>query len=125
VSPIAEVQIELSDLLYRRLAPQSHIKPDGSVASTAYKRSKKVPDSEPSVDLARLSTPEESIARAPKAGYRLGELQVCVIQPLGFAIKHAPLANNQSHCLIYGNTSTDTCAQLAENTRIIPDLVSS
>lgn len=120
---IAEVPIESDDLLYRRLAPQSHIKPDGSVASTAYKRSK-LPDREPSVDLARLTTPEDSIARAPKAGYRLGELKVCVIQSLGFTVKHAPLDHNPSHSLIYGNISMDTCALLAENTRIIPDLLS-
>jgi len=124
VPPITEVQIELSDLLYHRLASQSHIKLDGSVASAAYKHNK-LPDPEPSVDLARLTTPEESIGRVRKAGFRLGELQVVVIRPLGFTVKHAPLDNNQSHSLIYGNRSMNTCALLAENTRIIPDLVSS
>ena len=121
---IAEVQIELDDLLYHRLSSKSHIKPDGSVASAAYKHNK-LPDLEPSVDLARLTTPEESIGRAGKVGFQLGELQVAVIQPLGFTIKHAPLETNPSHSLIFGNTSMDTCALLAENTRIIPDLASS
>jgi hypothetical protein len=127
--PIAEVQIECDDVLYRRLVPESHIKPDGTVASSAYKKSgpdkkSKVPDDEISVELARLTSPQESVNRAPRAGFCLGQLQVSVIEPLGLTVKHDPLDNNPAHTLILGNASMDTCAKLAEETKVIPDLFS-
>jgi hypothetical protein len=120
----AEVPIDPDDLLYRRLAPKSHIKPDGSIASTAYKLDKK-PEFEPSVDLAKITTPEESVSRAGRAGFVLGELRVGSIVSLGFQIRPAPLASNPAHCVIQGNVSMDTCSLLAENTILVPGIVST
>ena len=121
----AEVQIDPDDLLYRRLAPRNHIKPNGSVASNAYKRDGK-PELEPSVDLAKVTTPEESVARAGngKPGFRLGELRFGTLIDLGFKIRPTPTDIDPAHCVIEGNTSTNTCSLLAENTAVVPGIVS-
>jgi hypothetical protein len=123
--PIPEVQIGADDVLYHRLSILSHIRKDGTVSSIAYKIGKeKTFDPEPSVDLARLTTPQESVARAGRPGFALGELQVGTIAKLAFSVRHKPLDDNPSHCLIDGNTSMDTCNLLTENTRVIPEIVS-
>jgi hypothetical protein len=119
-----EVPIDANDLLYRRLAPNGHIKPNGSIASNAYKRNGK-PELEPSVDLAKITTPEESVARAGKPGFQLGELRVGSITSLGFNVRPEPTESNPAHCVIEGNTSMDTCSLLAENTKLVPGIVSA
>jgi hypothetical protein len=120
----AEVSIDPDELLYRRLAPKSHIKPDGSIASTAYKLDGR-PDFEPSVDLAKVTTPQESLSRAGRAGFQLGELRVGSIISLGFKVRPDPIDGNPAHCIIEGNTSMNACSLLAENTRLVPGISST
>jgi hypothetical protein len=55
-------QIADDDLLFRRLAPL-HVNPDGTVNSAAFKL-RGHPAPQVSVDLARLTTPEATLARA-------------------------------------------------------------
>jgi hypothetical protein len=75
--------------LYWRLAPV-HFRFDGTVISSAFKRGKDW-DREISVDLARLTTVEEAVARARRpevAG--LGSLVAGFPRSLGFSVRHAP-----------------------------------
>jgi hypothetical protein len=116
--PTPPVQIADDDLLYRRLAPSSHINPDGTVASNAFKLHGR-PDPEISVDLARVTAESESLARAGRPGFRLGALRAGDVRALGLTVTHEPTDDNPSHCLIRGNNSKATCAQLGEKTRVV------
>lgn len=62
-------QIEDDDELYRRLAPE-HVNPDGTVNSAALKGRNKRYDLSISVDLARLTTLQDSgiLPRLPLRG---------------------------------------------------------
>ena len=105
------------DLLYRRLSRD--VVQDGRVNRGAY-YFRGEPDSQISVDLARLTTPEQTRLRArdpSRAG--VGELQAAVPLNLGFTIRHAPEEGNPAHCLIEGRTTKDLCQRLADATRII------
>lgn len=113
------VEINGDDFLYRRLV-RSHIRKDGSVSSTAFTYSN-VPQPEVSVDLARLTTPQESLAREKRPGWRLGELQASVPIEMGLGVRHAPIEGNRAHSLITGMGPNDLeqCRRLAENARIL------
>ena len=114
--PIPPIQLVDADLLYRRLALSGHFAPDGNVASNAFKRDGR-PDPEISVDLARLSTVEASLARAGRPGFCLGELKVGEVRALGLNVTHEPTDENPSHTCIRGNTRRETCTKLAGITR--------
>lgn len=116
--PIPPAQVADDDLLHRRLAPSGHMNPDGTVASNAFKLHGR-PDPEISVDLARLTTEFESLARARHPQVRLGVLRAGDVRALGLTVTHAPTEDNPSHSLIRGNNSKATCAQLAEKTRVL------
>jgi hypothetical protein len=116
--PIPPVRIADEDLLYRRLAPSGHLNPDGTVASNAFKLRGR-PDAEPSVDLARLTTPSESRARAGRPGFQLGVLRAGDVRALGLTVTHEPTEDNPSHCLVRGNATGETCKKLAERTRVL------
>lgn len=106
-----------SDELYRRLAPE-HINRDGTVNSAAFKARGK-PDPSFSVDLARLTTAEEALSRAPHEGFRLGALPARVPLSLGLTVRHNPVEGNLAHCVIEGENDKVKCRILARNTRII------
>jgi hypothetical protein len=114
--PIPPIQISDDDALYRRLSISGHLKPDGSVSSNSYKLYGK-PDPEPSVDLARLSTIEVSLARVGRPGFCLGELKAGDVRALGLTVTHEPIDENPSHSCIRGNATKTTCTQLADITR--------
>lgn len=80
------------DLLYRRLAPL-HVKPDGSVNSAAFKL-RGHPGPHVSVDLARLTTPQATLARAPRPGFGLGVLLARDPRSLHLTVHHDPLPAN-------------------------------
>lgn len=77
------------------------------------------PDPEVSVDLARLTTPEQSLSRAPRAGFGLGSLTVGVPRSLGLRVRRDPLPGNPAHALIVGNDSIETCRRLARATDVL------
>lgn len=110
------LEISGEDVLCKRLAP-GHLNPDGSVISKAYKRSGQ-PDAEISVDLGRLTTPQGSLARAGRPGFRLGVLRVGDVRGLGLSVESQPEADNAAHCAIKGAVSRAICRRLAERTRI-------
>jgi len=80
-------RISPEDELYRRVAPDQIA--NGEVTSAAYKV-RGNPDNHISVDLARLTDPATSLARATKPGFRLGQLAVHVPLELDFEVKHRP-----------------------------------
>lgn len=112
------VEIDDRDEVYRRLAVSGHFYSDGSVNSNAYKLNGK-PDPEISVDLARLSTPQESLSRAQQAGFRLGVLRVAELRALGLTVRHDPTPENPAHCVIEGNSSKAICRELAQKTVVV------
>jgi hypothetical protein len=91
---------------------------DGTVSSAAYKLGGK-PDNQISVDLAKLTTPEESVQRARRPGAGLGFLRVGFARSLAFMVRHVPVAENFSHCQIEGQNSRQKCRLLAEATTVI------
>lgn len=104
------------DQLYRRLH-RDHIYEDGSVKRIAYMLDGK-PEKEASVDLARLTTAEESVNRK-KPGLGLGVIIAREPRTLGFQVEHRPEPSNCSHSQIEGENTRALCKQLAEKTKVI------
>lgn len=92
--------------------------PDGGVKRVAYMLGGK-PDRESSVDLARLSTRNESHGRSPSTSYGLGEIETAFPRSKGLKVEHRPILDNHSHSQIEGNTSRAICKELALNTRVV------
>lgn len=109
---LAEV-IAPDDELYRRLAPDCVTQ--GQVNSNAYKKGGK-PDKSISVDLARLTSPAQSLAS--RSTFGLGILVARVPLDLGFDVRHAPIPGNDAHSLIEGENTKELCRRLAEATQI-------
>jgi hypothetical protein len=105
------------DALYRRLAP-GHVDPDGSVNSAAFKLRGR-PDFSISVDLAKRTTPEEALARAPRPEFGLGVLLARDARALGFSVRPNPLPDNPAHALIEGPNDRAKCRQLAGATHVL------
>ncbi len=108
-------EVHDSDDLYSRIAPD-HVNPDGTVNSGAFKRGGK-PAGRFSVDLARLTTPEETLRPRPTFG--LGSLQAVIPRGHGLTVRHAPLQDNHAHSLVEGQNTKAICRQLAEATALI------
>jgi len=110
-------QIGDDDLLYRRFH-RSHLRRDGSIAYAAYLLPRTTtPDPEISVNLARRTTPEETLAAAPPV-FGLGVLSARDVRRLGFTVRHKPTRGNNAHCIIEGAKTETDCARLAEVTRV-------
>jgi hypothetical protein len=88
-------EIQDDDHLYRRLHP-THIDEQGIVSSAAFNDD----TGDISVDLARLTTPEESVDRAKGIGYGLAELIASFPRQLGLLVTHDPQPDNDAHTLI-------------------------
>ena len=112
---IPVVQIFDDDFLYRRLAPQSHLNPDGTVNSNAYKKDGK-PDPEVSIDLSKLTSVGEALSRAPNGTFKIGILLAGDARSLGLRVMHSPTEDNPAHSVIQGNESKANCRLLAEKT---------
>jgi len=109
--------VDDDDEPYRRLAPD-FVRQDGTVSSAAFKRGK-VPDPEVSVDLARLTTPDETLRRANRLHHGIGVLIASVPRALGLTIRHDPVDGNPAHTVIEGQTRREEPRLLAERTRIL------
>jgi hypothetical protein len=112
------VMIVDADELYRRLI-HYHVLPDHKVSSAAFKDKKKRPDPSISVDLARMTTPQESLSRAGIPNMHLGALLARIPREVELCVRHDPLDDNQAHSLIEGQNDDDKCRWLAENTEVI------
>lgn len=109
------------DLLYRRFHPTS-LRLDGAVDFSAFtKHNSGEPDPEISVDLARKTTPEETLAAVPPRLVNilgLGVLKAGDVRRLGFTVRHNPTGKNSAHCLIEGAKTEMDCYLLAEITQV-------
>jgi len=109
------VDIDDDDDLYRRVVPY-HIKPNLQVSSAAFK-DKRGPLRRFSVDLARLTTPEESLRPMPH--FRLIAFRALTPRRLGFTVTHEPESGNYAHCNVEGVSSDDSCSQLAAESWLV------
>jgi hypothetical protein len=100
--------IQDADDLYRRIAP-AHVNPDGTINSGAFttRRGEGL-----SVNLARLTTPEETLRPRPTFG--LGSLKAAIPTGLGLNVRHAPSPHNHAHSLIEGQNTRAIRRQMAE-----------
>ena len=109
--------IEDRDELYRRF-PLAYLKADGTISSAAFKRGK-TPDPEVSVDLAKLTTPEECLRRADRPEQGIGVLIAGHPRSIGLTVRHDPLDGNPAHSVIEGQTTREQPRLLAEQTSIL------
>ena len=122
--PRTPEEIADGDELYRRLGPD-HVKPDGTISRTAFMRNsfvnpnRKEPDPDISVDLARLTTPELTLARASRPTHGIGSLVAAFPRSLGLTVRHTPTDENWAHSSIEGNRDRQTCYLLAQATTIL------
>jgi hypothetical protein len=121
-------EIADADWLYRRLAIHNIRRSDGSVHYNTFLRNsdprgrKKEPDPDVSVDLARLTTPEQSLAAAGKPDQGIGAIQAGFPRGLGLEVVHIPIREprelrNLSHSSIRGNegeAALDRCHLMAD-----------
>ena len=108
------------DSLYRRISPRHYVPGENGmrVSSAAYK----LRGSEDgfSVNLARMSTPEETLQQGGMPRMGVGELEARIPLGMGFHLKHDPKPDNQAHVLMTGDfTRKPLRAALAEATRIV------
>lgn len=112
------VQISDDDLLYRRFHYTS-LRPDGSIIGAAFKRPRtSIPDPEISVNLARETTPEQTLVAAAPGVFGLGVLRAGDVRRLGFTVYHQPNPMNPAHSIIEGAKTETDCDRLAEITRV-------
>lgn len=78
-----------------------------------------------SVDLAKLTTPQECRSRAGKPGFGVGELSVAYVrsEEIGFEVFHKPENDNWAHCELSGENTLIKCQLLAEHLAVclVPD----
>ena len=120
--------IDPSAVLYRRLIIESHIKKTGRVSSNAFKRYG-VPDNSISVDLASMTSPDESVNMDGEPNRALCQFSLSVATSSGFRIRHDPQLNtnphpNLAHHVLDGNNDQFKCSELAKQAEIIPRVVS-
>jgi hypothetical protein len=110
-------QIRDDDLLYRRFHYTS-LRRDGSISYAAYMRPKTTtPDPEISVNLARETTPEDTLAAAPPV-FGLGVLRAGDVRKLGLTVRYNPSRKNRAYCLIEGAKTEVDCDLLAGITHV-------
>ncbi len=106
------VDIADDDWLYRRVMGYCIV--GGKVSSSAFKNRRKKPETEISVDLAKLVSPEESLRRAGMEHLSVVALQARDPRALGLEVIPDPLPDNDAHALIVGENDMTKCQQLAE-----------
>lgn len=106
------------DPLNRRIH-RDHLRRNGTLSSAAFKK-RGTPLTEISVDVARLTTIEDTIARGGAAGsFGVAQLLARVPRSLAFEVRHTPEVNNFSHALIVGENNDERCTLLAEASAVV------
>jgi hypothetical protein len=111
---IAEpIRVNDEDALSRRFH-RDHVRRNGTLSSAVFKK-RGTPDTEISVDVARLTTVEETIARANAPGvFGVAQLLARIPRSLSFDVRHAPLHEDYAHALIVGENDDERCARMSE-----------
>ena len=92
--------------------------------SSAFKRNSEY-ETRISVDRASLTTPQESVGRAGRAGFFLASLLAGGVRELGLAVEPDPLPHNVSHALIIGDNDKVLSRKLAAMCTILPGIEST
>ena len=100
-------EIADADDLYRRIHPLQ-VK-DGRPTSAAFTAS------ELSVDLAKLTTPEQSLSDC--ASYGLASITAGHARSLGQEVFHDPVESNPAHALVKGKKTASIARSLARSAR--------
>jgi hypothetical protein len=108
-----------ADDLYRRIPPY-YIKKNGAISSAAFMKDRgKTPDNEISVEIARLTSPEECSRRFGDRGFRVIAITAGSARALNFDVRHDPLPDCYPHALVVGDNARDRCQQLAAASRVV------
>ena len=107
--------IDDEDVLYRRVVPYFIVEDGKRVSSGAYK-----PKQEPhriSVDLARLTTPQETLARGGQTHFGVVSIKAGVPRSVGLVVNHDPNPpqepGNYAHTLIEGENTQERRSAMA------------
>jgi hypothetical protein len=112
------IEFKEEDDLYKRLPP-TLCDCDGNPTAGIW-RLKKKPDPEPSVDLARLTTPEAVLAGARgRPGFGVGKITVKDANELGFSVRYQPELGNNAHCILVGENTIEKTRDLATRTKVV------
>ena len=111
------VQILPGDGLYRRFLSFC-LKADHTLSSAVWKTKKK-PEKDASVDLGRLTTPEDSLGRAPNPGFGLCSLPAKIPLSYDRVVQHTPVEGNWAHCLILGKLTKSECRDYSDGASIL------
>ncbi|MHA1253661.1 MAG: hypothetical protein ACTSRP_27085 [Candidatus Helarchaeota archaeon] len=109
---IVVFEIKDNDYLYRRIHPKNW---KGRLSSAAFKSG----NPPLSVDLARLTNPEEILSKYPE--YGLAKISVRFIRELGLSVKHDPIEGNFAHSLIIGKITNSIARKIARTAEIISE----
>ncbi len=116
-------QISPDDQLFRRIVPDNVTNGDLNAGAFSLR-----PDEDSlSVDIARLTTPEECLARAGRADVGLAVLKVSEVTALGLVVEHGPVDNDPvagiresyAHARIIGENSRAVRSKLAKASVIL------
>lgn len=121
MAALATVPIDDTDELYRRVA-LNLIRRDGTLSKGAFMSNKK-PDHSISVELGRLTNPDDCLQRARiPENNGVAALVAKVPRIQGFEVRHDPTPDTYAHSLIEGESTKTKCRILADACRIIlPD----
>lgn len=116
------VEIQDEDELYRRLSPDWVT--NGEVNSAAFKEKGRPRSGTPvrlriSVDLARKTTPQASVARAKADGIGLGVLLAEKPRSYALTVVHSPKRGHDAHSSINGAFTKAISHLLAESTDVL------
>jgi hypothetical protein len=103
-----------TDDLYRRF-PDDHIRPDGSLSSAAFQNTSNTDDM--SVNLAKLTTLEETISGFPDFG--VASFLAGLARELDQQVLHDPIPDNGAHSIVRGKKSKRIKKRLALGSTII------
>lgn len=107
------------DEFYRAINPEAHLKPDGTLASAAFRNSSNT--NEMSVDWAARSTPAQTVARFPNwpSGKRVASVSAGTYWDHNQSIKYSPNSDNQAHTSIVGAKTTSVRKGLARAAKML------
>jgi hypothetical protein len=105
------MDISDEDDLYRRITPEWYVEKEDRVSSAAFTHF------EASVDWARHTTPEQTVAGFPNN--HVAALQAKIPRAKNQEVRHDPTPNNYSHSLIIGKKTSSVRKFLADNCRFV------
>lgn len=113
------VEINDQDALSRRVF-KWHIRKNGNLKPSAFKPPEDE-SNELSVDLARLTTPDETLARSGRTDMGIATILAAVPRENGLAAENRPLPGHAAHSQIEGEFTLDRMTELAAGSQLTVD----